>query len=55
MPLTPDFLGGLDAVLIITDHTAVDYGHVVRHAPLIVDTRNATRGVSEHRERIVRA
>jgi UDP-N-acetyl-D-glucosamine dehydrogenase len=55
MSLTPDFLAGLHAVLIITDHTAVDYGHVVRHAPLVVDTRNATRDVTEHRERIVRA
>jgi UDP-N-acetyl-D-glucosamine dehydrogenase len=54
-PLTPDFLAGLDAVLIITDHSAVDYSLVVRHAPLIVDTRNATRNVTEYRERIVRA
>jgi UDP-N-acetyl-D-glucosamine dehydrogenase len=53
--LTPEFLSGLHAVLIITDHSAVDYGQVVRHAPLVVDTRNATRSVTEHRERIVRA
>ena len=39
--LTPEFLAGLHAVLIITDHTAVDYSQVVRHAPLVVDTRNA--------------
>jgi UDP-N-acetyl-D-glucosamine dehydrogenase len=33
-------LGGFDAVLISTDHDAVDYAQVARHAQLIVDTRN---------------
>ena len=42
--LTPEFLGSVDCVLIATDHSAVDYAHVVTHAPLVVDTRNATRG-----------
>jgi UDP-N-acetyl-D-glucosamine dehydrogenase len=28
-------------VLIATDHDDVDYGLVVRHAKLVVDTRNA--------------
>jgi UDP-N-acetyl-D-glucosamine dehydrogenase len=41
--------------LIVTDHSAVDYALVVRHAPLVVDTRNATRLVSEGREKIVKA
>jgi UDP-N-acetyl-D-glucosamine dehydrogenase len=30
-----------DAVLIVTDHDAVDYAALARAAPLIVDTRNA--------------
>jgi UDP-N-acetyl-D-glucosamine dehydrogenase len=30
-----------DAVLIATDHDAVDYAALARWAPLIVDTRNA--------------
>ncbi len=38
--------------LITTDHSRVDYAHVVRQAPVVVDTRNATRHVAEHRERI---
>ena len=42
--LTPEFLGSVDCVLIATNHSAVDYKHVVTHAPLVVDTRNATRG-----------
>jgi UDP-N-acetyl-D-glucosamine dehydrogenase len=30
-----------NAVLIATDHNDVDYGSIVRHAKLVVDTRNA--------------
>ena len=54
-PLTAESLEGTDAVLIVTDHSSVDYGHVVRHAPLVVDTRNATRDVREGRERVFKA
>jgi UDP-N-acetyl-D-glucosamine dehydrogenase len=53
--LAPELLRGQDAVLIVTDHTAYDWAFIVEHAPLVVDTRNATRGVTAHRERIVRA
>ena len=53
--LSPEVLGSQDAVIIVTDHSTVDYDRVVRHAPLIVDTRNATRGVTEGREKILRA
>lgn len=34
-----------DAVMIVTDHQAVDYGMVVRKARLVIDTRNATCGL----------
>ena len=37
----PQTLAGYDAVLIATDHAAVDYDLVAKHAKLIVDTRNA--------------
>ena len=30
----------MDAVLIVTDHDAVDYALVARHAALVIDTRN---------------
>jgi UDP-N-acetyl-D-glucosamine dehydrogenase len=33
-------LAGFDAVLICTDHDSVDYGLLVRAAPLVIDTRN---------------
>jgi UDP-N-acetyl-D-glucosamine dehydrogenase len=54
-PLTPTFLAQQDCVLIATDHSAYDYEWIVQHAPLVVDTRNATRRVSTGREKIVRA
>jgi len=44
VPLTPDVLSGADCVLIVTDHSDVDYVLVARHARLVVDTRNALAG-----------
>ena len=41
-----------DCVLIVTDHSDYDYGWIVEHASLVVDTRNATRGI--HADNIVR-
>jgi UDP-N-acetyl-D-glucosamine dehydrogenase len=40
-----DDLGEYDAVAIITDHSDYDYASIVRNAQLVVDTRNATRGI----------
>lgn len=42
--LTPEALEASDAVIVVTDHAAVDYELVERHAPLIVDTRGVYRG-----------
>jgi UDP-N-acetyl-D-glucosamine dehydrogenase len=53
--LTADTLRAADAVLIVTDHSSVDYDHVVRQAAVVVDTRNATRDVREGREKVVKA
>src|SRR5271167_3532750 len=38
-------LGQYDCVLIVTDHSDYDYAHIVQEAQLVVDTRNATRGI----------
>jgi len=38
-------LGQYDCVLIVTDHSDYDYQRMVREAQLVVDTRNATRGI----------
>jgi UDP-N-acetyl-D-glucosamine dehydrogenase len=53
--LSPEFLSQQDCVLIATDHSAYDYESIVRHARLVVDTRNATRNVREGREKIHKA
>jgi UDP-N-acetyl-D-glucosamine dehydrogenase len=39
--LTPDAVAAADCVMIVTDHTAVDYRMIKRRAKLVVDTRNA--------------
>ncbi len=40
VPLTEAAVGAADCVVVVTDHTGVDYGMVRRHAVRIVDTRN---------------
>jgi UDP-N-acetyl-D-glucosamine dehydrogenase len=55
VPLTVDTLAAQDCVLIVTDHSAYDYPWIVEHSCLIVDTRNATRHVTQGREKIVKA
>jgi UDP-N-acetyl-D-glucosamine dehydrogenase len=54
-PLTAEFLAAQDCVLLVTDHSAFDYPFVVRHARLVVDTRNATAGCAAGGGRIVKA
>jgi UDP-N-acetyl-D-glucosamine dehydrogenase len=54
-PLSEAFLARQDGVLIAADHSAYDWEWIVAHSALVVDTRNATRGVTRHRGRIVRA
>jgi UDP-N-acetyl-D-glucosamine dehydrogenase len=41
-----DNLGQYDCVVIVTDHSDYDFGSIVEEAQLIVDTRNATVGIS---------
>jgi UDP-N-acetyl-D-glucosamine dehydrogenase len=37
--------GHYDCVLIVTDHSDYDYKRIVHESELVVDTRNATRGI----------
>lgn len=53
--LTPEALESYDCVLIATDHSYVDYKYVVKHAKMVVDSRNATEDVTEGRDKIVKA
>ena len=41
-----DQLGQYDCVLIVTNHSDYDYPRIVRESQLVVDTRNATRGIT---------
>ena len=45
LPFSSDTLDDYDAVMILADHRAVDYALLAVHARLIVDTRNAMRGM----------
>lgn len=53
--LTEAYLASRDCVIIVTDHSAYDYRFIVQHAPLVVDTRNATGQLDEGLHKIVKA
>ena len=53
VPLDPHSLSSYDVVVVATDHSSYDYVGIVDAAKLIIDTRNATRRVVRHREKIV--
>jgi UDP-N-acetyl-D-glucosamine dehydrogenase len=46
MECTPlEDLGQFDAVVIVTDHSSYDYSDIVKRSQLVIDTRNATKGI----------
>jgi UDP-N-acetyl-D-glucosamine dehydrogenase len=46
MTSTPlDDLGRYDALVIVTDHSSYDYRDLVQRSQLVIDTRNATKGI----------
>jgi len=53
--LSEKLLSQMDAVVIVTDHTVYDYNWIVKHAHLIIDTRNATKGITQGRKKIIKA
>lgn len=50
--LTEELLHSQDLVIIATDHSNIDYEWVVANSRHVFDTRNATKNVRNHRERI---
>jgi UDP-N-acetyl-D-glucosamine dehydrogenase len=42
-------LGQYDCSLIVTDHTDYDYKKIVQESKLVVDTRNATKGIESEK------
>lgn len=55
VPLSDEFLANQDCVVIATDHSCYNYEQIVRHAPLIIDTRNATKEAAQWRDKICKA
>ena len=53
--LKPKLLRGVDCVLIATDHSAYDWEKICADAPLIVDTRNATKDVATAKGKVWKA
>ncbi|MGQ9653074.1 MAG: nucleotide sugar dehydrogenase [Thermodesulfobacteriota bacterium] len=45
VPMTLKIIKEAQCVVILTDHSCIDYEWVVRESALVVDTRNATRGI----------
>ena len=54
IPLTQATIAQSDCVVIVTSHRGLDYDCVVRHAPLVIDSRNATANVREPSALILR-
>lgn len=53
LPLTVEEVRRADMVLLLTDHTDVDYAMVVRESVLLLDTRNATKRVPGDKPSVV--
>lgn len=53
IPLNAETLRQADLVLILTDHTAVDYELIVKEAAQILDTRNALKRVGGPKANVV--
>lgn len=52
--LTTTIIESVDCVLILTDHSDVDYNLIVKHATTIVDTRNATGSLQNGSSKIIK-
>ncbi len=52
LPYSDELVADTDIVVITTDHTAFDYERIVSNAKVVIDTRNATKKVTEGREKI---
>jgi UDP-N-acetyl-D-glucosamine dehydrogenase len=54
-PLTKGLLQRVDAVVVVTDHSCIDYSWVVKCSPLVIDTRNVTKNMKQWKKKIVKA
>lgn len=49
----PEGLIDQDCTVIVTNHRVFDYEQIVEHSSLILDTRNATRGITRGRDKVI--
>ena len=54
-PLTERLLHKIDAAVVVTDHSQIDYRWIARHVPLVIDTRNVTKNMKQWKKKIVKA
>ena len=52
--LTSSAVESVDCVVILTDHSTIDYDMIVKHAVAVVDTRNATRTIQNRTNNIIK-
>lgn len=52
--LTSSVIESVDCVVILTDHSIIDFNMVVKHANIVVDTRNATRSIQTGSNKIIK-
>jgi len=48
-PFSAATLRQADCVVVVTDHSAFDYGMVARESKVVVDARNALKGKNGHK------
>lgn len=53
VPLTDALLQESDAVVIVTDHDSLDYQRIVDQSQVVVDARNATKGIKSEKGKVV--
>lgn len=53
--LSANAVRGVDAAIVVTDHSDIDYQMIVNNAELVIDTRNATRSCHSPKGNVVTA
>jgi UDP-N-acetyl-D-glucosamine dehydrogenase len=53
--LCPEVVSSCDAVIVVTDHSNIDYAMILDHAKLVVDTRNATASYRKPSHKVIMA
>ncbi len=55
IPLSEKLLQSIDAAVVVTDHSQIDYEWIVKHVPLLIDTRNVTKNMNQWQSKIIKA